>query len=106
MYSVRYLGSKTSTLVTIKQIIEKYFTSGVVCDPFGGIGTVGAFLKRNGFSVICGDILNFAHCFQVATIVINSIQNFEGVSLGTDIDKYLNSLPGCDGWLVEHYAVE
>jgi adenine-specific DNA-methyltransferase len=92
--------------MTIKQIIDKYFSSGFVCDPFGGIGTVGAFLKRKGFSVVCGDTLSFAYCFRVARTIINSIQNFEGVSFGTDVDKYLNSLRICDGWLVEHYAIK
>jgi adenine-specific DNA-methyltransferase len=104
--NLRYFGSKTSTLTTLKQIIEKHFNSGIVCDPFGGIGTVGAFLKSNGFSVISGDTLRFAYCFQVAKIVINASQDFKGVSLRRSVDKYLDSLPGCDGWLVKHYAIE
>lgn len=64
------------------------------------------FLKKNGFSVISGDILNFAYCFQVARIAITDLQNFNRLALNTDIGKHLNSLPGCDGWLVRHYAVE
>ena len=104
--NLRYFGSKTSTLETIKQIIEKYPLSGTFCDPFGGIGTVGTFLKRNGFAVISGDILRFAYCFQVAKIVINALQEFKGISLRIGVEEYFNSLPGCNGWLVNHYAIE
>jgi adenine-specific DNA-methyltransferase len=103
---MRYFGSKTSTLTTLKQIIEKYFLSGIACDPFGGIGTVGTFMKNNGFSVISGDILRFAYCFQVAKIAINNLQDFKGISLGICVEKYLDSLPGRDGWLVKHYAID
>ncbi|MBO4999017.1 MAG: DNA adenine methylase [Lachnospira sp.] len=73
---MRYLGSKTLLLGEIEKIIKEYNGSGVFCDPFGGIGTVGNYMKKIGFSVITGDILNFAHCFKVALIENNGDECF------------------------------
>ena len=68
---MRYLGSKTLLLESILNITRSYSEGGVFCDPFGGIGTVGSYMKKNGYQILSGDILYFAHCFQVALIVQN-----------------------------------
>ena len=65
---MRYLGSKTSLLDDIYMLVKEYTKDGVFCDPFGGIGTVGTFMKKKGCKVITGDILFCAHCFQTALI--------------------------------------
>ena len=61
--TMRYLGSKTLLLEQIFDLIKEY-REGIFCDPFGGIGTVGSYMKEKDFHVITGDILNFAHFFQ------------------------------------------
>jgi len=102
---MRYFGSKVSTLEAIENIVDKHFLSGMVCDPFGGIGTVSTFFKKKGYSVTSGDTLKFAHCFQVARIAINNMQCLKNISLNSINDR-LNSLPICDGWFTQYYAVE
>src|SRR4030042_1499802 len=60
---MRYFGSKVSTIETIHNLISKRMPSGSFCDPFGGIGSVGSYLKSKGYNVWSGDVLNFAHFF-------------------------------------------
>ena len=65
---MRYFGSKFSTLPQLGEIIHARVPSGTFCDAFGGIGTVGAYFKALGYRVWTGDVLLFAHYFQVARI--------------------------------------
>ena len=102
---MRYIGSKVSMLTFIDKIISKYFSSGTLCDPFGGIGTVSAYFKQNGYSIISGDILNFAHCFQTAKIAINNKQELNIVRLN-NFNQYLNGISTQEGWFVQYYAIE
>ena len=53
---MRYLGSKTLLLESILNITRSYSEGGVFCDPFGGIGTVGSYMKKNGYQILSGDI--------------------------------------------------
>lgn len=106
---MRYLGSKTLLLDQIAQLISIYGNHGVFCDPFGGIGTVGSFMKSKGCRVVTGDLLNFAHCFQIALIENNGMPNFLGVKdeIGVDdIERYLNERTSEEGWLIDEYAVK
>lgn len=77
---MRYLGSKTLLLENIAYLIENYHQS-TFCDPFGGIGTVGSYMKTKGYKVLSGDLLNFAHCFQVALIELNEMPQFKNVAI-------------------------
>ena len=107
---MRYLGSKTLLLDEIFNVIKEYNGSGVFCDPFGGIGTVGTYMKKKGFSVITGDILNFAHYFQVALIENNDDNCFEqlknhlNLQLYKDLEEYLSQIVVQRGWLITEYA--
>lgn len=107
---MRYLGSKTLLLDEIANIIEEFHGSGVFCDPFGGIGTVGNYMKKLGYSVITGDILNFAHYFQVALIENNDVDCFKDLkkflNLRThnDLEKYLSQITVQKGWMIDEYA--
>lgn len=107
---MRYLGSKTSLLDDIAYIAGTYKSDGIFCDPFGGIGTVGRFMKEKGYQVITGDILYFAHCFQMAMIENNgevdfkNVKSAKGLKSNKEIEQYLNDLPIKEGWLVEEYA--
>ena len=46
--TMRYLGSKTLLLEQIFDLIKEY-REGIFCDPFGGIGTVGVYMKKKDF---------------------------------------------------------
>lgn len=107
---MRYLGSKTLLLESILSLTRSYSKGGIFCDPFGEIGTVGSHMKKNGYQILSGDILYFAHCFQVALIVRNqdfscgNLKKEYGISSGEELCRYLNRLKPKDGWLVREYA--
>lgn len=106
---MRYLGSKTLLLEQIRGLICEY-PIGVFCDPFGGIGTVGSYMKNCGYQVITGDILRFAHYFQVALIEYDKIPDFLGIRKlvglhsNEELEQYLSEISTDSGWLVEEYA--
>lgn len=107
---MRYLGSKTSLLNQIGTMVNEY-NGGVFCDPFGGIGTVGAFMKQKGFDVITGDILNFAHYFQCVRIAfdetdINNLINSLHLYSLTDLEEFMSGISVSSGWLIEEYAIK
>lgn len=95
----------------IEQLTSEY-KNGIFCDPFGGIGTVGAFMKRKGFQVVTGDILNFAHYFQCVLIAFSDKVNFfhlmQYLHLHTldELETYLSNITQPDGWLIQEYARE
>ena len=108
---MRYLGSKTMLLEQIKQLTCEY-ANGIFCDPFGGIGTVGAFMKKNGYHVITGDLLNFAHFFQRTLIEFDNTVSFDGLRaylhLNTleELERYMSSIQLSDGWFIQEYALK
>lgn len=107
---MRYIGSKTLLLNQIEQIVCQCCAEGVFFDPFGGIGTVGAHMKKMGFRVISGDLLLFAHYFQKTIIECNQFPDFRNVMPRTwnkgMLEEYISNQVEKDGWLVEEYAVE
>lgn len=106
---MRYLGSKTLLLDEIAKLVEAYGKQGVFCDPFGGIGTVGSFMKSKGYQIVTGDILNFAHCFQVSLIENCTMPEFLRVKheFGIeDVERYLNTQVSERGWLIDEYALK
>lgn len=109
---MRYFGSKFSTLVQLGEIIGSRVRRGTFCDAFGGIGTVGAYFKTLGFRVWTGDVLLFAHCFQVARIHLQRRPSFRrvmddlGLKTQEDLVAALTKRCERDGWFVEHYAKE
>lgn len=107
---MRYFGSKASATEWVYEIISDRIPAGTFCDPFGGIGTIGSFFKSKGFSVWSGDILTFAHCFQIARLGTNRIPAFRGLreamnltSVAGVVDS-LNQESRHKGWFVEEYA--
>lgn len=103
---LRYLGSKTLLLEQINKLVGPQPTGSVFCDPFGGIGTVGSYMKRNGFQVISGDVLQFAHYFQRAIVQLDGVPLFLGITheTGVDVELYMNQLSNSQGWFVEAYS--
>jgi adenine-specific DNA-methyltransferase len=83
---------------------------GSFCDPFGGIGSVGSYLKSKGYDVWSGDILNFAFFFQIARLRASDRPIFEKILDGLrlrdhdDLMRYLNSITPRYGWFVREYS--
>lgn len=108
---MRYLGSKTLLLEQIYNLISE-FSGGTFCDPFGGIGTVGSYMKEKGFHVVSGDVLNFAHFFQYSLIERNgkgefdNLKSYLNVETYSDIEKILNNTYASCGWFLEEYSNE
>lgn len=107
---MRYFGSKGTTIDQLYNIIADYVPRGSFCDPFGGIGSVSSYFKLKGYKVFSGDILNFAHYFQIAKLGISNPLSFEkllaklGLSNREDLLIMLNSLKPKDGWFVNEYS--
>lgn len=107
---MRYFGSKVTTIEDIYALISKCMSNGSFCDPFGGIGSVGSYLRSKGYDVWSGDILSFAYCFQVARIKCSRHLSFKKLiselNLRTreDLVNYVNSLSTPQGWFVEEYS--
>ena len=108
---MRYLGSKTLLLEQIYNVVAEY-ENGIFCDPFGGIGTVGSFMKQKGFRVISSDILQFPYFFQYSLIERSEDLDFHKLKnhLDTDslvgIEKKLSNSFAYDGWLVQEYSLK
>lgn len=105
---LRYLGSKTLLVEQIKELIGPQPEGAVFCDPFGGIGTVGSYMKQKGFKVISGDLLHFAHYFQKALIQLDATPSFSNLvsEIGADVEGFLNKISVQQGWLVKSYCEE
>ncbi len=107
---MRYFGSKVSSLGSICNIIAKEIPSGTICDPFGGIGTVGSFFKTKGYSVWSGDILTFAYYFQIARVARNRMPTFKILLKVLKLESvnqliyHLNRKRITHGWLLREYS--
>lgn len=107
---MRYLGSKTLLLDFIGKITSEYSSGGKFCDPFGGIGTVGSYMKSQGYTVISGDILHFAYFFQKAKIESNILPQFPklkqllGIKDICDIEQFLSFQVKQNGWFIKEYS--
>jgi adenine-specific DNA-methyltransferase len=109
--SVRYFGSKRSTVDALYELIAKRISPGATfCDPFGGIGAVGSYFKSKGYRVCVGDHLTFAHTYQVASIVASQTPSFRNVrkALGLitaqQVVEHLQHARGKRGWLSREYS--
>lgn len=107
---MRYFGSKRSTVEAVYDLVSAKVRSGSVCDPFGGIGVVGSFFKAHGYRVCSGDILTFAHHFQLASVQASRFPAFSRLlaALGfaglSDVVNTLNTAKRRSGWFVREYS--
>lgn len=107
---MRYIGSKATVVDDIFAAVSQAIPSGTFCDPFGGVGVVGAHFKSKGFRVWTGDVLRCAHCFQIARVSLCRMPQFRhlrrelGISGVQDVENILNNLRPRDGWFVREYA--
>lgn len=107
---MRYFGSKATTVERVYELIAERVPSGTFCDAFGGLGFVGSHFKSKGYQVWTGDILTFAHYFQLARIQLDRTVSFRRLRSNMHLDAVedvvdiLNTLKPRNGWLVEEYA--
>ena len=91
-------------------MISRCVPGGRLCDPFGGIGSVGSYFKQRGYSIWCGDQLTFAHYFQIARVETNRSPSFRRLRRELNfrstaqITELLNRLGPEVGWFVRQYA--
>jgi len=99
---INYIGSKYRLLDFIHQTIKETvpdLEQQVFCDLFAGTGIVGRFFKPHVQSVIANDIEYYSYVF--CRNYIRNNQHFPHV----DRLKYLNELPGVEGFIFNNYCV-
>ena len=107
---LRYFGTKMSTREFVYQFAHGIRPVGSICDAFGGVGNIGSFFKSRGYEVWSGDILKFAHCFQVARIEDLATQVSEDFSMRQNWIRWMSSVrllnrgPPVNGWIVREFA--
>ncbi len=107
---MRYFGSKTTAAPALFARVHERVSNGTFCDPFGGIGVVGAYFKERGYAVATSDVLRFAHYFQIARILNNSVPTFStlrealGLTTTEELVRHIQRMEQEDGWLVENYS--
>ena len=110
LVKMRYFGSKSSTLGNLLTLVRLNARGGTLCDPFGGIGTVGSHFKAAGYKVFTGDQLRFAKCFQVARIeysglpLFTTVKSAFGFRTSREIFAYLDGLPPVSGWFSREFS--
>lgn len=109
--SVRYLGSKASTLPTLQRLLSERATPpGTFCDPFGGVAVVGSHFRTHGWTVHSGDILRCAYHFQISRLAIQSpplphaVCDELGVATPLEFSRYLETLPPVRSWLHREFS--
>lgn len=110
---MRYLGNKTRLLPFIGRVLRhRGIRGGSAVDPFSGTASVARALKRWGFAVTAGDVMQFAYVLARAHVVLPAEPDFtalaalEGLRRGNprDVIHLLNRLPGEPGFIHEHYS--
>lgn len=106
----RYIGSKSSTSAQISSLINDMIGTGTVADAFGGLGTIGAELRKHGHRVTTCDVLNFPHAFQIARIEGRAKLPFDALGQSTNLSSMdeiktkLNSSRTSRSWIVQEYS--
>lgn len=120
---MRYLGNKENLLSFMDTVLSMHGvdssteTPRCVCDPFTGTTSVARHLKRQGWRVVSGDIMEYSYALQHAYIGVNDTPSFAGVVeagvLDPDIKvpvplyrvmSHLNNLRGVEGFFYWHYS--
>ena len=110
---MRYLGSKASTLPAIERLLaDRTPGPGTLCDPFGGVGVVGAHFRALGWTVYSCDLLHCAHHFQVARLELDeppisgTLTAATGARSAEEFVNYLNALPPVRSWVYREFSLQ
>jgi adenine-specific DNA-methyltransferase len=94
-----YLGSKTSMLPKIYQVVKPMLTKDTVLyDVFSGSGAVSQFFKNKVSQVVSSDIELYAHVLSYALLKCKFSRDIAII-----IDN-LNNIPSVFGLVSEHFA--
>lgn len=110
---MRYIGNKTRLLDFIRRTLRaRGIRHGIAVDPFCGTASVARALKRWGFRVVAGDLMEYAHVLAQARVQADGTPSFDklagrGTIRAPHIDavlEHLNSIPPRSGFIHEHYS--
>jgi adenine-specific DNA-methyltransferase len=108
----RYFGSKHSSATQVAELATIGLSGRTAADAFGGLGTIGAVLKRRGLKVTTCDVLMLPNVFQHARIVCQERPRFTrlrkvmGLPTGGAILGYLGSRQADRSWLVTEFSTQ
>lgn len=108
----RYFGSKHSSATQVAQLATTGFSGTTAADAFGGLGTIGAVLKRSGFKVTTCDVLKLPNAFQHARIVCQERPRFTRLrkaaclQTGSAILEHLDTRRADRSWLVTEFSTQ
>ncbi len=112
---MRYIGNKRKLIPFIRDGLARLGIEGrTACDPFAGTAAVARFLKRQGYSVVTGDIMSFSFAFQWTYVVIDRPPRFAALrsEITTDADPlaatldHLNAIEPRRDFISEHFSPE
>lgn len=113
---MRYIGSKTSTLPQLTEIVRGLAPNATsICDPFAGTCSVSRHFKRQGLQVCTGDLLATSYAIQVASVGLNRYPPFRKLRASGELRRgegafhlrilaHLGSLRGHHGYITEQFS--
>ena len=110
---MRYIGNKTRLLGFIRRVIRaRRIEPGRAVDPFTGTASVARAMKRWGFAVTAGDIMEYGYVFARAYVEVTRTPAFREIAaaVGTSqptvrqVLDHLTSIPLEPAFLHEHYT--
>lgn len=97
---MRYIGNKTRLRSFIARVLRaRGVRAGRAVDPFCGTASVSRSLKRAGFSVIAGDVMQYAYVF--ARAYVQTTARPAGLN---SLLETARALPPQHGFITEHYT--
>lgn len=110
---MRYIGNKQKLLPFIGSALDALgLKGGTACDPFAGTAAVSRFLKTRGFTVVCGDLMDYSYALQRALVETDAPPRFDGlpeIAAGarSPLDavlRHLNSLRSRPGAVTRNFT--
>ena len=110
---MRYIGNKTRLLGFIRRVLRaRGIAGGRAVDPFSGTASVARALRRWGFAVAAGDIMEYGYILARAAVGIAKAPPFHALAhhLGLPrastaaVLRHLDRLPLHPGFIHEHYS--
>ncbi len=109
---MRYFGSKASTVQHVVKLALSGMQVNTAADAFGGLGIIGAELRRQDVRVTTCDLLTMPYAFQYVRVACSvvprylSVRQRLGLRSTSEVAHYLNSRSNRRSWLVREFASE
>lgn len=118
---MRFIGSKKQLIPFIESIVYHHVGDKIFClgDLFSGTAAVSRYFKQCGNKVIANDMLKFCYVLAKSALEVNEEPQFkrlidsENISVRINalyptpydrVLKYLNELPGKEGFFYKEYS--